>query len=640
MIGTRIGVYDVVAKIGEGGMGAVYRATDTSLSRQVAVKVLPDAFASDAERLARFEREAKTLASLNHPHIAAIYGFEKSGGMHALVMELVEGDDLSVRIAAAHRLSPTAHGLPLDEALPIARQIAEALEAAHEQGIIHRDLKPANIKVRSDGTVKVLDFGLAKALDPGGGAGQAGRAGAEAGVYRPDRPDRPGLPGLTSPTITSPAMLTGAGMILGTAAYMSPEQAKGRAVDRRADVWAFGVVLFEMLTGTRAFEGEGISETLARVLEREPDWSRLPSTLSPALRTYLVRCLEKDPRQRIRDIGDVRLALEGAFETAASQATPPTTASSRGRWPWMAAFAVVAALIAALAVPALRHLRETPPPPPPEMRLEITTPATDAPLQFALSPDGRSLVFVASGDGASRLWLRPLDQGEARPLAGTEGGTAPFWSPDSRSIGFFAAAKLLRLDTAGGAPQVLANTSGTGLGGSWSANGTILFAQQSTGSPLSRVATAGGDAVAVTRLDPPRQASHRYPQFLPDGRHFLFYAAGTPDAAGIYLGSLDGGAPTRLTAADSGGAFLPPNQVVFVRQGTLVARRLDLARGALIGEFATLADRVGVETNSRGGFAVSGGRPGGLSRRRRIATPNVGRPDGQGGGRCRRSGSK
>ncbi|MDO8795817.1 MAG: serine/threonine-protein kinase, partial [Vicinamibacterales bacterium] len=367
--GTRLGVYEVTAQIGEGGMGQVYRATDTTLGRHVAIKILPDAFASAPERLARFEREAKTLASLNHPHIAAIYGFEKSAGLHALVMELVEGEDLSQRIVRG--------AIPIDEALPIAKQIADALEAAHEQGIIHRDLKPANIKVRADGTVKVLDFGLAKAMEPAAGSS----------------------PSMSmSPTITTPAMMTGVGMILGTAAYMSPEQARGKTVDRRADIWAFGAVLFEMLTGTRAFAGDDVSDVLASVLAREPEWTRLPASLSPALSTYIRRCLHKNPKQRIADVQDVRLALEGAFETAAPQTASPTSAAPRGRPVWMAAFAVAAALAAALTVPALRHLRETPPPAPPETRLDIVTPATSVPVSFALSPDGRQLVFVASGE--------------------------------------------------------------------------------------------------------------------------------------------------------------------------------------------------------------------------------------------------
>ena len=577
--GTRLGVYEITAPLGEGGMGQVFRARDTKLDRDVAIKVLPEAFAHDADRLARFTREAKTLASLNHPHIAAIYGLEESDGITALVMELVEGDDLSQRIAGG--------AIPLDEALPIAKQIAEALEAAHEQGIIHRDLKPANIKVRSDGTVKVLDFGLAKALDAGaGGAGGAGRDVSQ------------------SPTLTSPAM-TQAGMILGTAAYMSPEQAKGRPVDRRADIWAFGAVLFEMLTGTRAFPGEDITDTIVSVISKEPDWSALPAAVPVRVTQALRVCLRKDAKQRAHDMADVRLALEGAFETAAPQSPTSTTASSRSGRPLIAALAVVTVFAIVLAVPAVRYLRQTPPPVPPEMRVELTTPGTDAPLQFALSPDGRSLVFVASGDGPSRLWLRALDKTEARPLAGTEGATYPFWSPDSRSVGFFAATTLMRLEVAGGRPQVLATLTGNSFGGSWSADGTILFTRQST-SPLWRIPAAGGEPVAVTHVDAPRQRSHRSPQFLPDGRHFLFFVSGTPEAAGIYLGALDGGEPRRLTDADSAAQFLMPDQVVFVRQGTLVARRLDLARWELTGDPVTLADRVGVDASARfAGFAVS-----------------------------------
>ena len=347
--GTRLGVYEVNAPIGEGGMGQVYRAMDTTLGRQVAIKILPDTFASDPERLARFEREARTLASLNHPHIAAIYGFEKSAGVHALVMELVEGEDLSQRIARG--------AIPFDEALPIARQIADALEAAHEQGIIHRDLKPANIKVRSDGTVKVLDFGLAKAMEPAAGSS----------------------PNLSmSPTITTPAM-TRAGMILGTAAYMSPEQARGKTVDKRADIWAFGAVLYEMLTGRRAFEDEDVSMTLSKVLQQEPDFDALPPSVPARASQALRVCLRKDPKQRAGDIRDVRLALEGAFETVGPQTTAMAmTAASRGRLVGMTALAVAAVIVAiALAIPAVRHLRETPPPLPLETRFDIVTPATD-----------------------------------------------------------------------------------------------------------------------------------------------------------------------------------------------------------------------------------------------------------------------
>ena len=392
LIGTSIGVYHVTSLLGVGGMGEVYRARDTTLNRDVALKVLPTAFAHDADRLTRFRREAKTLASLNHPHIAIIHGLEQAGDVHALVMELVQGEDLSQRL--------TRGALPFDEALPIATQIAEALEAAHEQGIIHRDLKPANIKVRADGAVKVLDFGLAKALDSAG------------------------VPSASpSETVATPAM-TEAGMILGTAAYMSPEQARGKPVDKRADIWAFGCVLFEMLTGKRAFLGDNVSEVLASVLAREPDWARLPVTLSPVVATYIRRCLHKDPRQRIHDIADVRLALQGAFETPAPQTATPVTSSSKGaRLAWVA---VAAVGTVALAIPTMRHLRETPPPASPETRTEIVTPATDDPGSFALSPDGRQIVFAASGDGARRLWLRSLAMPTAQPLAGTEGASASF----------------------------------------------------------------------------------------------------------------------------------------------------------------------------------------------------------------------
>ncbi len=409
---------------------------------------------------------------------------------------------------------------------------------------------------------------------------------------------------MNSPTITSPAM-TQAGMILGTAAYMAPEQAKGRPVDRRADIWAFGVVLFEMLSGTRAFRGEDVTDTIVSVISKEPDWTQLPASLSPTLAAYLKRCLHKDPKQRVGDMRDVRLALDGAFETAAVPATPTTGTSPRGRLPWIIATAAVVGM-AMLAVPALRDLRRTPPPAPPEMRLEITTPTTDTPLQFALSPDGRLLVFVASGDGPPRLWLRSLGETEARPLAGTEGASFPFWSPDSRSVGYFASNALLRLNVSGGTPDRVAVLTGISNGGSWSPDGTILFSRQLTG-PLWRVAATGGDPKPVTVLDPPRQVTHRHPQFLPDGRHFLFQAEGVPEAAGLYLGSLDGTAPTRLTAADSAGAFLPPDRVVFAQGGTLRARRLDLPGRVLTGDLITLAEPVAVDGYGRGGFTVSDG---------------------------------
>ena len=578
--GTRLGVYDITAQIGEGGMGQVFRATDTKLKRQVAIKILPPSLAADPDRLARFQREAEMLASLNHPHIAAIYGLEESAGATALVMELVEGDDLSQRIARG--------AIPLDEALPIAKQIADALEAAHEQGIIHRDLKPANIKVRPDGTVKVLDFGLAKAMEPAGASSAKPRF-ADALDHA-----------------------TQAGMILGTAAYMSPEQARGKIVDKRTDIWAFGAVLYEMLTGTRAFGDEDVSMTLSKILQREPDFDALPSTVPARVSQVLRVCLRKDLKQRVADIRDVRLALEGAFETVGPQTTTTSSAADRGRL-WMAAFAVATLVSIAMAVPTLRYLREMPAPVLGETRLDIVTPATNQPLDFALSPDGRQIVFVAAGDGAPRLWLRWLAKTTAQSLAGTEGATHPFWSPDSRSIAFFAGSALKRLDLGGGAPQTVAPVT-SGQGATWNADGVILFAP-TTISPLMRVPVTGGAAKAATTLGP-QQSAHRAPYFLPDGGRFLFFATGAPDAAGIYLGALDGRAPTRLTPGDGSAVFLPDRHgpggslrgggwLLWVRTGMLVAQQLDVEKAALIGEPLTLADGVATDGASRSAVSVA-----------------------------------
>ena len=548
-------------------MGAVYRATDTSLDRQVAIKVLPGAFAHDVERLARFEREAKTLASLNHPHIAAIYGFERSSGMQALVMELVEGEDLSQRLARGP--------IPLDEALPIARQIADALEAAHEQGIIHRDLKPANIKVRADGTVKVLDFGLAKVFESASGIAERGSGSAS-----------------LSPTITSPALMTGVGMILGTAAYMAPEQARGKAVDKRADIWAFGVVLYEMLTGTRAFADEDVSMTLSKILQREPDFDVLSPALPARVSQALRLCLRKDPKQRVSDIRDVRLVLDGAFESSASQPAAVVPVAVRHRpFLWIAGFGVAVLAAAVLSIPAVRHLREVPPP---ETRLDIVTPATGQPASFALSPDGRQIVFVALDDKTSRLWLRSLATTTAQPLAGTEGATYPFWAPDGRSVGFFAAGALKRLDIGGGTPNILAPAT-NGSGGTWNADGVIVFAPSLT-STLMRVPAAGGAAVAVTTLGP-KQFGHFHPQFLPDGRRLVFMVGGGAEVSGIYLGALDTSSSTQLVpGAPSSGVYAANGWLLWSREGTLVAQKVDLERSALTGEPVTVAEGVALDS--------------------------------------------
>ncbi|MEQ1757194.1 MAG: protein kinase [Vicinamibacterales bacterium] len=599
--GTRIGVYEVLAQIGEGGMGQVYRATDTSLGRQVAIKVLPEAVAADAERIARFEREAKTLASLNHPHIAAIYGFEKSGGTLALVMELVEGDDLSQLIArragaedGVRRAGPLGPaGLPLAEALPIAKQIAEALEAAHEQGIIHRDLKPANIKVRPDGTVKVLDFGLAKAMETpavGRGFSPDGHAGSHDPAY---------VPLSQSPTITSPALLTGAGMILGTAAYMSPEQARGRPAQARSDIWAFGVVLFEMLTGQRAFEGEDVAETLAHVMTREPAWAALPIETPPAVRRLLRRCLERDPRRRLAAIADARLELHEA--EGESPVPVPVVSATPDRRGW-----VVAGLVTMVAVALGVGLAFSRGPVAslPETRFELTTPSTTDPFSLAISPDGRQVVFVATTGGTSQLWLRSLGSAGARPLERTEGATFPFWSPDSRSVGFFATNSLKTIDTASGAVRALASTAPNPQGGAWGEDGTILFSPSLTGA-LMQVAASGGTPTPATRLGQ-GEIAHRFPQFVPGGRHILYYVRGAADLRGVYVANRDGEGQTRILDGEVGAlAAIAAAHIFFVRQGALYAQAFDAAQARPVGAVTRLADEMESDAQMRTALSVS-----------------------------------
>ena len=570
--GTRLGVYEVIASIGVGGMGEVFRAHDTKLNRDVALKVLPDSFASDPDRLARFTREAQTLASLNHPNIAHIHGLEESSDVRALVMELVEGEDLSQRIARG--------AIPLDEALPIAKQIAEALEAAHDQQIIHRDLKPANVKVREDGTVKVLDFGLAKALEPAG----------------------PASPSVSmSPTIMTPAM-TQAGIILGTSAYMAPEQAKGKTVDRRADIWALGVVLYEMLTGRMLFSGETASETMAAVMTKEPDWNALPTNIPARVRDLLRRCLVKEPRNRVRDIGDVRIAIEEVQNGANVDGdVTQTPARRRSKVVVGIAAVVLLAMIVSLAAFSVLYFNRAAPP---EIRFEVNTTSTSEPFSFAISPDGRRLVFSASNEGKSQLWVRPLDSVAAQPLTGTDGASYPFWSPASASVGFFADGKLKRIEIVGGAPQVLANAA-LPRGGAWNRDGTIVFAPAVLG-PLLKVPATGGEAVAVTRLETGQQ-SHKFPQFLPDGRHFIYFVQGGP-AQGVYTSSLDGGSSKRLANADVAAVVSPSGFLLFARQTTLFAQAFDFKRQELSGTPFPVASQAAVDalTSAVGVSATSG----------------------------------
>jgi Tol biopolymer transport system component len=558
--GARRGPYEIVAKIGAGGMGEVYRARDTTLDRDVALKLLPEEFARDPERLARFEREAKTLATLNHPHIGHIYGLDESDGVRALVLELVNGPTLADRIAQGP--------IPAGEALAIARQIAAALEAAHEQGIIHRDLKPANIKVRADGTVKVLDFGLAKAFDRSVGATEVSG----------------------SPTITSPALMTGVGVILGTAAYMSPEQARGQALDTRADIWAFGCVLFEMLTGRLPFGRATISETIGAVLEATPDWATLPPGTPQPVRHVLARSLEKDPKQRWRDIGDVRIQLDDAKASQAQNGSAsPNRSRTRERLAWSLLVALTAA-VAAVVVPVFRKA-----PAPAEIRFNLLYPrgvAVDF-AQLAISPDGRQIV-VAAGFGSgqpSPLWLRPLASESGRLLTGTEGAGFPFWSPDGRSIGFFADQKLKRLDLDSDAIQILADAPNA-RGGAWQGAGTILFAPDAVG-PLFRVPAIGGPPTAATTLAS-GQNDHRSPFILPDGKHFVYYARGTPQVRGVYVARLDGTETRRLLDADGAAVYAGSGHLLFPRQGQLLAQSFDATRLALDGEAFRVAESVSV----------------------------------------------
>jgi serine/threonine protein kinase len=562
----KLGPYEVVAALGTGGMGEVYRGRDARLKRDVALKILPSTFAADVERLARFEREAQALAALNHPNIAAIYGLEESAGVRALVLELVEGETLAERIARGR--------LPVDEALAIARQIASALEVAHEQGIVHRDLKPANVKVTPDGTVKVLDFGLAKLVtgvdsgrvpvsgfagptnqDPAHGSGDRALATGAPTIGTSARPDV-----TASPTMTSPALMTGAGMLLGTAAYMAPEQARGKAVDKRADIWAFGVVLYEMLTGTRAFGGDSVTETAGAVIHKDVDWSAVPSDLLPSARTVLKRCLEKDPSRRARDIGDVRLALDGAFESETSERVTQPAKKPGQRVAEIAAIALIAALVSGIGVWML-----TRPAPPDQfpVRVQIPGPGPSRLGPFvSLSPNGRHLAYIALDDtNAPRIWVHSLEAGESRILAsaGVVRSTV-FWSPDSQSIGFAAEGKLKKIDIVGGPAETISDAD-IMTGGTWTRGDVILFADQRKGG-IMQVAASGGTPVQRTVLDKARQETgHFLPVALPDGRHFFYLRTSRGDDTGIFIGDIEATpeqqSSTRLLAAAQGIAYVP-----------------------------------------------------------------------------------
>jgi len=551
--GRMLSHYRLVEKIGEGGMGVVWKALDTTLGREVAVKVLPDLFARDAERLSRFEREAKLLASLNHPNIAAVYGLHEAEGARFLAMEMIGGEDLARRLDRGP--------LPLEDVLRIALQMAQGLEAAHESGVVHRDLKPANIQVTADGKVKILDFGLAKAL-----AGESGISSAD-----------PSL----SPTLAVAGTM--AGVILGTAAYMSPEQAKGKTVDRRADIWAFGAVLYEMLTGSKLFDGETISDMLASVLKTDPDWNTLPAGTPHALRVLLARCLEKDPLRRLRDIGDARIVLEeilsgkgDAQQPAPAEAAPVAKARSG----LVTAVAVLG--VAILAAAATWMLLPAPPEGQP-YHLEVTV-SGDLPLlqiqgsAAVLSPDGRYLAYVTgspSDVSATRLHVRYLGRLEETELTGATGAYNPFFSPDGQWVGFVTPTELKKVSITGGTPLVLCAVS-LSRGATWGDNGMIVFAPTPNGG-LMQIPAAGGAPSELTGLSE-GEVSHRWPQFLPGGKKVLFtsYTSGDRNAGRIEVVDVDTGARTVLQQGGTYGRYVSSGHLLYINSGTMFAAPLDL----------------------------------------------------------------
>jgi len=601
VIGATLAHYRITAALGAGGMGEVWRAEDTKLGREVALKVLPEEFAQDPERMARFEREAKVLASLNHPNIATLFGLETAipSGTDAdtdsdagsspkpqasrpttfLAIELVEGEDLSERI----KRGP----IPVEETVAIALQIAEALEAAHEQGIVHRDLKPANIKLRLDGTVKVLDFGLAKAWE------------AESGDSSLSM----------SPTMTAHA--TAAGVILGTAAYMSPEQAAGVSADCRADIWAFGVVLWEMLTGHKLFEGETLSHVLASVLKDQVDLDELPSGTPSLLKRLIGRCLRKEPKQRLQAIGDARIVLQDYISDPESFAVPDahveTSAVRSLTWKWVASLGL-AAVLATVAGMAIFSRQ----PSPRMTQSSLLAPADGlirAEQGLAMSPDGKHLALVAEKDGTIQLWIRSMDSVSARPLEGTENAENPFWSPDGRHLGFFADGKLKRIPVVGGAARGLAEALES-RGGAWGPDDRIIYSP-SYRDGLWGIPASGGEPKRTTELDQQRgEKSHRWPVFLPDGRHLLFLAqtdegGSSSDRSSIEALALADGRRTRVLDVNSSMAYAPRGGLLFWRGGSLFSQPFDARRLVVEGEPVQVVEDVDYTQNERAVFSVS-----------------------------------
>jgi serine/threonine protein kinase/Tol biopolymer transport system component len=560
MNGKTLGHYRVGEQLGRGGMGEVYVADDLNLNRKVALKFLPDAFTGDPERMARFEREAKLLASLNHPNIAAIYGLEQAEGKRFIVMELVEGETLAQRLGKG--------ALPIDDALAVCRQIAEGLEAAHEKGVIHRDLKPANVMITEGEKVKILDFGLAKALSE----------------------EAQSVDSSHSPTLTE--AMTRPGVILGTAAYMSPEQAKGKAADKRADIWAFGCILYECLAGKRAFEGETVTETLAAILKAEPDWSALPATIPPNIRIVLRRCLEKDTGRRFRDVADVRIEIEEEREI--DEAAAPMK-HSRLALIWAA---IATLLVMALAIPTFRYFRNLGTPE--AMLFQIPVPPMPD-YSILISPDGRVIAYVAPVGGTNCLFVREIGSATPKKINGTEGADHPFWSPDSRSIAFFSGGRLKRVDVSGGSPRDICATSSM-AGGTWNSKGVIVYSDWPI---LRRVSADGGDPSPITELSKD-EVGHGFPFFLPDGQHYLYTAfCGTASKNTIYAGSLDPGERVRILAANSIAVYAEPGYLLFQAGRALFGQSFDAEKLKLTGEAVRIAENLASHT-SAGGLAFFG----------------------------------
>ena len=595
-VGTHLGSYEVLSALGAGGMGEVYRARDTKLGREVALKVVSESFAHDPDRIARFHREAQLLATLNHPHIATIHGLEEAGGSQFLVMELVDGETLADRLKSGP--------LPVAEALAIARQVADALQAAHEKGIIHRDLKPANIALTADGQVKVLDFGLAKALDDVGRGPGSGHPGAADQMS-------------ASPTLSLAA--TQAGVILGTAAYMAPEQAKGKPVDKRSDVWAFGCVLYEMLAGTRAFEGEDISDTLAAVLRAEPDWAALPAEVPAAIRLLLRRCLEKDRRKRVADIAAALFVLDEATGLAGpaeaghyvrGDAAPAVVGAGFSRPDWRrVALVGAAAVVVTAAIVGAAAWWTTRPAPPSVARTTITTSGATAltvlnsDRDIAITPDGSRIVYR----GTNQLLVRALDQLEPDVLSGLGTPRGVFVSPDGQWVGFFDGL-LKKVAITGGPPVTITALDGPNpRGATWGPDGTIVFATSSTVTGLQRVSAAGGEPTVLTTPDRERgEADHLWPEFLPGGQAVLFTVtavSGGLDNAQIAVLDLQSGTSKVLIRGGSHAHYVPTGHLVYGVAGTLRAVPFDLGRLEVVGTPAPVLE--GVMTTALGAADIA-----------------------------------